>query len=106
MLLPVMWATFGGLTIPMPMKKISQETRRPRHSFFESSDWYIGTVLLSTPVPRPVMIRPTIKCASPWADVWRDAPTMMKAYQRLGRTFAVREGGDRKAYGSFSETAP
>jgi hypothetical protein len=65
-------------TIPTPMKRISQETSLPRHSRFDSSLWYIGTVLESIPVPRPVMKRPTIKCASVKADVCSVAPTMMR----------------------------
>lgn len=60
--------------MPTPTKSGSEETRRPRRSASHSSDWYldqgvstvpsaglerlatrIGTVLVSTPVPMPVM---------------------------------------------------
>jgi len=56
-----------------------------------SSDWYIGTVLVSMPVPIPsslvwhkvqvislvipVMKRPTIMGATPYAEVCKIAPT-------------------------------
>lgn len=38
----------------------------------------MGTVDESMPVPKPVMTRPTIKCAFVYADVCKLAPTMTK----------------------------
>ena len=66
------------VTIPTPMNQISHDTRRPRYSLRESSDWYMGTVLESMPVPKPVMTRPMMRCESLNAEVCSEAPTIIR----------------------------
>ena len=46
--------------MPTPTKRTSDDTSRPRYFASQSSDWYIGTVEVSRPVPMPAMMRPTI----------------------------------------------
>lgn len=67
--------------MPTPTKSGSEATRRPRLLASQSSDWYIGTVEVSMPVPMPVRKRAIMMCGTEKAVVWRTAPTCV--YQSM-----------------------
>lgn len=64
--------------MPMPTNMTSAETSLPRWLRSHSSDWYMGTVEVFMPVPRPVRRRPTMSWARVKAAACRAAPMMTR----------------------------
>lgn len=77
-----------SLTIPTPTKSGSDDTNLPRRLASQSSLWYIGTVLVSMPVPMPVTYLATMICATEYDVHCNMAPTILRpvsyAAQRFG----------------------
>jgi hypothetical protein len=65
------------MVIPTPTNKTSAETSLPLMLPWHSSDWYIGTVEVSSPVPMPVIMRPITKWGILYAEHYNTAPIMM-----------------------------
>ena len=75
--------------MPTPTKSGSDDTNLPRRLASQSSPWYIGTVLVSMPVPIPVTYRAIIICATEYDVHCRMAPMI---YRRVSNA-AQRSGG-------------
>ena len=52
-------------------------TSLPRHLIWEVSDCQTGAVAVLIPFPMPAMTRPTIICATLYAEICRMAPTVI-----------------------------
>ena len=75
-------------TIPTPTKSGSDDTNLPRRLASHSSLWYIGTVLVSMPVPMPVTYRATIICATEYDVHCRIAPIIFRRVSNAVQHFS------------------